>query len=177
MAYEISQALHYQQAQVETPLGQAAVQQMVDWPVLVTVLRAGVPFFDGFLDFFDQSNSAFIGAARKEGGQDEISIALDYVATPNLTGKTLIIADPMLATGQSILQTLEALKPYGTPAFIHIAAVVAAPEGVNFLAEKVPEQTRLWVAALDEKLNSSAYIVPGLGDAGDLAFGPKTENI
>lgn len=172
LAYEISKALEFQSIEVETPLAQTKVLVPLRPPVIVAVLRASLPFYQGFLNFFDKSESGFIGAFRKEES-DEISIHLGYHASPDLTGKELILADPMLATGKSIVTTIEALLSHGTPKIVHIAAAFASPEGIAFLESHLRIPYRVWLGALDEKLNSNSYIVPGLGDAGDLAFGEK----
>jgi uracil phosphoribosyltransferase len=172
LAYEISKALEFQSIEVETPLAHTKVLVPLRPPVIVAVLRASLPFYQGFLNFFDKSESGFIGAFRKEES-DEISIHLGYHASPDLTGKELILADPMLATGKSIVTTIEALLSHGTPKIVHIAAAFASPEGIAFLESHLRIPYRVWLGALDEKLNSNSYIVPGLGDAGDLAFGEK----
>lgn len=172
MAYEISKKLKYKQRPVETPLGTSKVEMLSEHPVLITVLRAGLPYFDGFKNYFNQADCGFIGAYRKEG-ENEIAINLDYLATPPLNGRTVILIDPMLATGKSFVQSVNALLKHGTPSYIHIAALVAAPEGVEYIRQKLRLPFTIWTWALDEKLNEHAYIVPGLGDAGDLCYGEK----
>ncbi|MCK6616129.1 MAG: uracil phosphoribosyltransferase [Cyclobacteriaceae bacterium] len=172
MAYEISKKLKYKQRPVETPLGTSKVEMLSEHPVLITVLRAGLPYFDGFKNYFNQADCGFIGAYRKEG-ENEIAINLDYLATPPLNGRTVILIDPMLATGKSFVQSVNALLKHGTPSYIHIAALVAAPEGVEYIRQKLKLPFTIWTWALDEKLNEHAYIVPGLGDAGDLCYGEK----
>jgi uracil phosphoribosyltransferase len=172
MAYEISKKLDYVEQSVNTPLGTSKVLTLKEQPVLITVLRAGLPYFAGFNDFFNQSDCGFIGAYRKEGVK-EIDINLDYLAVPNLNGRTVILIDPMLATGKSFVKTVNALMKKGKPACIHIAALVAAPEGVENIRQNLTFPLTIWTWALDEKLNAHAYIVPGLGDAGDLCFGEK----
>lgn len=172
MAYEISRKFQYNQVKVQTPLGTSAVNILTDNPVLITVLRAGLPYFIGFQHIFDEADCGFIGAYRKESDAD-LTINLDYLATPSLEGRTLIIIDPMLATGQSVIKSVSALLKHGTPKHVHIAALVAAPEGVELLEKKLPVSHDVWTWALDEKLNNLFYIVPGLGDAGDLSFGEK----
>jgi uracil phosphoribosyltransferase len=171
MAYEISQKLSYSEKMCTTPLGGTALT-LPHQPVLVSVLRAGLPYFQGFVDFFDQSPCGFIGAYRKEG-EGEISIRLEYLASPSLDDVELILIDPMLATGKSFVQCIESLQRHGTPRHIHVAALVAAPEGISFLKSKVRIPLTIWSFAVDEKLDKRYYIVPGLGDAGDLAFGEK----
>ncbi len=172
MAYEISKKLSYKPITVETPLGKSIVNVLENQPVLITVLRAGLPYFQGFSDVFDQAESGFIGAFRKEG-EKEVSINLSYMAVPSLEGKDVILIDPMLATGKSFVKSIAELKRYGIPAHIYIAALVAAPEGIAHISESVSIPHSIWTCALDEKLNEHAYIVPGLGDAGDLCFGEK----
>lgn len=172
LAYEISKSFDYSVAQIETPLAQTSVNLPQENLVIFAVLRASLPFYQGFLNFFDQAGSGFIGAFRQEG-EGEITINLGYHASPNLEGKTVILADPMLATGKSFIRSIETLLEHGTPKIIHIAAAIAAPEGVSYIKENLKVPYKIWVGALDEKLNHQAYIVPGLGDAGDLAFGEK----
>lgn len=172
LAYEISKSFDYSVEQIETPLAQTSVNLPQESLVIFAVLRASLPFYQGFLNFFDQAGSGFIGAFRQEG-EGEITINLGYHASPNLEGKTVILADPMLATGKSFIRSIETLLEHGTPKIIHIAAAIAAPEGVSYIKENLKVPYKIWVGALDEKLNHQAYIVPGLGDAGDLAFGEK----
>jgi len=171
MATRISVQLSYTPQAVRTPLGEAPSQLLRDFPVLATVLRAGLPFHQGFLNYFDQSPSAFAAAYRIEGTA-KVQVQLDYLTAPRLDERVLILADPMLATGKSLVQTYRAMLRFGTPRQVHIAAVIASPEGVAYVMREIPEAT-LWVAAVDEKLDERAYIIPGLGDAGDLAFGSK----
>jgi uracil phosphoribosyltransferase len=171
IAGRISTRLSYTTKTVKTPLGEAPSQLLHDFPVLATVLRAGLPFHQGFLNYFDQSPSAFAAAYRIEGTA-QVQVQLDYLAAPSLDERVLILVDPMLASGKSLVQTYRAMLRFGTPRQVHIAAVIASPEGVDYVAREIPEAS-LWVAAVDEKLNEQAYIIPGLGDAGDLAFGSK----
>ncbi|OZI07695.1 uracil phosphoribosyltransferase [Siphonobacter sp. BAB-5385] len=173
LAYEISKTLTYTKTEVETPLGTSKTFLMAQQPVLAAVLRASLPFHQGFLNAFDGAQNAFIGAYRglhAEG--EEFTVELEYISCPDLTGKTLIIVDPMLATGKSLEISYRSLLRYGIPARTHIAAAIAAPEGIKYLQERMPE-CRLWVGDIDERLNHNYYIIPGLGDAGDLAFGEK----
>ncbi|MFB9863371.1 uracil phosphoribosyltransferase [Rufibacter immobilis] len=171
MALKISETLAYQEQTIQTPLTETRQTLLVEFPVLATVLRAGLPFHQGFLNYFDQSTCAFVGAYRAEGDR-QLSVHLDYMATPHLEDKILILVDPMLATGKSLVLTYQDMLRYGTPKRIIIAAIIASPEGVAHVQESIPEAD-LWLGALDECLNERAYIVPGLGDAGDLAFGAK----
>ncbi|MDL5045997.1 uracil phosphoribosyltransferase [Oscillatoria amoena NRMC-F 0135] len=172
MAYEISKKLEYTEMKIETPLGTASVSLIRQEPVLITVLRAGLPYFCGFQRYFTRADCGFIGAARKENGE-EISIALDYLAAPNVDGRPVILVDPMLATGKSFVKSVHTLKNHGKPSHIHVASLVAAPEGVAYIKEKLKPPHTIWTWALDEKLNARSYIVPGLGDAGDLCYGEK----
>ncbi|MBX2961729.1 MAG: uracil phosphoribosyltransferase [Cyclobacteriaceae bacterium] len=172
LAFEISKHLPYKAENVETPLGTSTIQVLSEQPVLITVLRAGIPFFQGFQYFFDQADCGFVGAQRKENGE-AITIDLDYLTSPALEGKQLIMIDPMLATGKSFVKAVEALLRYGKPAHVYIAALVAAPEGIAYLKEKLKLPYSVYTCALDEKLNAQSYIVPGLGDAGDLSYGEK----
>ncbi|MBA9079335.1 MULTISPECIES: uracil phosphoribosyltransferase [Rufibacter] len=171
MAYRISETLPFEARTVQTPLEETEQMLLQDFPVLATVLRAGLPFHQGFLNYFDHATCAFIGAYRVEG-ERQLSVHLDYMAAPSLENKILILADPMLATGKSLIQTYRDLLRLGTPTRFIIAAVIASPEGVAHIHHEIPE-AEIWVGALDERLNDHAYIVPGLGDAGDLAFGAK----
>ncbi|HEX8428895.1 uracil phosphoribosyltransferase [Hymenobacter sp.] len=171
IAYRISSQLSYTDKTVQTPLGESSSKQLRDFPVLATVLRAGLPFHQGFLNYFDQSPSAFVAAYRIEGTA-QVQVQVDYLSAPRLDELVLILADPMLASGKSLVQTYRAMLRFGTPRQVHIAAVIASPEGVAYVTREIPEAT-LWVAAIDEKLNAQAYIVPGLGDAGDLSYGSK----
>ncbi len=173
LAYELSKNLEYKAVEIETPLMKTNVLQLDEQVVLVSVLRASLPFYQGFLDFFDKAENGFIGAYRQEGNKDDLEINLGYYASPNLEGKTLVIVDPMLATGKSFIKSLESLFINVKPRKIHIAAVVAAPEGLAYIKENLSIPHQVWIGALDQGLNEQAYIIPGLGDAGDLAFGPK----
>lgn len=174
MAYEISKNLSYQAIAVQTPLGVSHTQVLRAQPVLATIMRAGLPFHQGFANYFDRAENAFAGAYRgyTPDGDDEFEIAMDYIVSPDLSGKTLILCDPMLATGRSLEKVYHALLRYGIPAQTHIAAVIASPEGVRHVQQQLP-QCHLWLGAIDDHLNEHSYIVPGLGDSGDLSFGPK----
>jgi uracil phosphoribosyltransferase len=172
MAYEISKTLTYKSVETVTPLGKISTDVPQKSPVLITILRAGLPFFQGFVDFFDKADCGFIGAYRLEG-EDHVTIKLDYVATTGLEDKIVLLIDPMLATGRSILDSFRALEKHGKPAHVHIVSLVAAPEGIAYLQEHFPGPCSLWTCAVDQKLNHQFYIVPGLGDAGDLSFGTK----
>ena len=172
MAYEISQRLSYKSHEVETPLAKTTIPVFEQQPVLISVLRAGIPYFQGFLNFFDRASSGFIGACRQEG-EENITINLDYISSPSLEGQTVILIDPMLATGKSFIKSIDFLKRYGKPVHIHLAALVSSPEGIDFIKRNVNDAYTLWTFSIDKELNSKFYIVPGLGDAGDLSYGEK----
>lgn len=176
MAYEISKTLDYQQKTVHTPLADAEVSVPVDDVVVATIFRAGLPFHTGFLNVFDHAGNAFVSAYRKYTDEEhtQVGIHIEYLATPDLTGKTLIIADPMLATGISMEMGLKAILTKGNPKHIHVACVLAAPEGIEHIQKTFPDdKTTIWCASIDEGLNEHKYIVPGFGDAGDLCYGNK----
>lgn len=176
MAYEISKTFTYAEELVETPLGTKSIPIHSDTIVLCSVLRAGVPLHNGLLNYFDQAENAFISAYRHHKENPEnFEIVVEYLACPDLEGKTLILADPMLATGQSLVSTFEALKPFGKPKEIHLVSILGAKKGVEYVSNQFPENTNLWIASIDEVLDGKGYIVPGLGDAGDLAFGEKLQ--
>ncbi|HTF21364.1 MAG TPA: uracil phosphoribosyltransferase [Chryseolinea sp.] len=172
MAYEISRRLTYHAQDVETPLGKATMMLLEKDPVLFTVLRAGLPFFQGFLDYFDRADCGFVGAYRKEGGK-EVVIQLDYVASPGVTDRDVIIVDPMLATGKSMVQAIDAILKVGRPRHVYIASLVAVQEGIAYIDRHVSIPHSICTCALDQRLDERFYIIPGLGDAGDLSFGEK----
>lgn len=172
-AYEISKRLAYTDGQVTTPLGTAAGKTLTAQPVLATILRAGIPMLSGLGRIFDQAGQAFVGAYRKHRPDGSFEIHLDYVSCPPLEGQILILADPMLATGASLVKALHALHGQGTPAEIHVVAAIAATPGIETLQTAYPKAS-LWAGDVDPVLNDRGYIIPGLGDAGDLAYGPKT---
>lgn len=175
MAYEISKDLHYTTRQVETPLGIAPTNVPDNQIVLTTILRAGLPYHQGFLNYFDQAENAFVSAYRKYKDTLKFDIHIEYIASPSIEGKTLILVDPMLATGGSMELSYQAMLTKGTPAEIHIASVIASEQALSYLSKVFPEaHTTIWCAAVDPDLNEHSYIVPGLGDAGDLAFGEKS---
>ncbi|HEY5916492.1 MAG TPA: uracil phosphoribosyltransferase [Chryseolinea sp.] len=173
MAYEISKKLVYKQRSVETPLGTSNTSLMQASPILITVMRAGIPYFQGFVDFFDKSDCGFIGAYRKEDGKDDVAISLEYLAAPSIENREVILIDPMLATGHSFVRSAQALAKHGKPSHLYIASLVSAPDGISYIAANVKTEHSIWTCAVDERLNEQFYIVPGLGDAGDLCFGPK----
>ena len=174
LAYELSKSLSFSENSVETPLGKKESFLIADSLVVCSILRAGLPLHQGILNYFDTAENAFISAFRHHPSNDErFEIVVEYLASPILDGKTLLLADPMLATGQSLVAVFEALKKLGTPKEIHLISVIGAREGINFIEKHFPENTHLWIATIDATLNEKGYIVPGLGDVGDLAFGTK----
>ncbi|TWO33964.1 uracil phosphoribosyltransferase [Seonamhaeicola sediminis] len=177
LGYELSKSLQYKTSTIETPLGSCNINSLENDIVLCSVLRAGVPLHNGLLNYFDKSENAFISAYRHHKDNPEsFEIIVEYLSCPNLEGKTLILADPMLATGQSMVATYKALKPFGEPNDIHLVSVIGSSDGVAFVKNQFNNNAHLWIAAIDKTLNSKGYIVPGLGDAGDLAFGKKLQH-
>ncbi len=175
MAYEVSKSLEFYSQEITTPLQTTDVQIFKEQPVLINVLRAAIPFYQGFLNFYDKADSGFVGAYRQESSfpGKEIEIGYFYQATPSLENKEIILIDPMLATGKSFVTSIQNLIRNGSPRKIHIVSIIGAPEGVGYIREKLDVPFEIWLCALDEKLNENFYIMPGLGDAGDLAFGNK----
>ena len=175
MAYEISKDLSYSNHKIETPLGVTETNLINDEIVIATILRAGLIYHQGFLNFFDGADNAFVSAYRKyKESQLSFNIHIEYIASPLINNKTLILTDPMLATGKSMELSYHALLTKGKPKEIHIATIIASQEAIDYCAENFPEEnTTIWAAAIDPELDEHAYIVPGLGDAGDLAYGPK----
>ena len=176
MAMEISKTLRYAPEEVTTPLGTAVVNIPQDKLVVATILRAGLPFHQGFLNIFDHAENAFVSAFRVYTNREhtEVGVHTQYMASPSIEGKTLIITDPMLATGGSMAAGYEALLKNGTPQAIHIACVIATPEGIDMVKKALPEENAtIWVAAIDPGMNEHKYIVPGFGDCGDLCYGEK----
>ena len=175
MAYEISKRLNYRPVKTQTCLGVAEEYEIADRVVVATILRAGLPMHEGFLTFFDKADNAFVSAYRQyRDGSDEFDIHTEYIASPRLDDSVLLLVDPMLATGSSMEVAYKALLAKGTPKHVHIAAVIASQQAIDFVKAHFPEETTtVWVGAIDPTLNAHAYIVPGLGDAGDLAFGEK----
>ncbi len=175
MAYELSKTLTYKPKAVTTPLGNIDIPLPKDDLVLATVLRAGLPFHEGFLHVFDHAENGFISAFRMYTNREhtEVGIHTEYMASPSVKGKTLVIVDPMLATGGSMAASIEALLKTGKPRKIHVVCVIATPEGLNVVKDAMPEDSTIWCAAIDPGMNEFKYIVPGFGDAGDLCFGEK----
>lgn len=173
MAYELSKGLKYSKKEVTTPLGDAHVNTSDDQIVLATILRAGLPMHQGFLNYFDKADAAYVSAFRKHTSDEEYDIEVEYLAAPSIEGKVLVLCDPMLATGRSMMAAYKELKKNGTPKTVHIVSAIATEEALTLLKDKLPAATKIWVGAVDEELTAQSYIVPGIGDAGDLAFGDK----
>ena len=173
LGYELSKKLDYITENVVTPLGQAPSQKLKNQPVLATILRAGLGMHQGLLNYFDKSESAFVSAYRKHTTLEAFDVHVEYLAAPDLKNKTLIISDPMLATGSSMLLVYKALLQNGKPSKVFIVSAIAAPDAIEFLQKHLPDTTEFWVGAIDAELTAQSYIVPGMGDAGDLAFGVK----
>lgn len=172
MAYEVSKTMPQTTRVITTPLGEHTSTVLAEQPVLATILRAGLSMHHGILDYFDQADCAFISAYRKHHDDHSFDIVVEYLACPDINNRILFLIDPMLATGQSIDLTYQAILKRGTPKELHIISLIASSDGVNYLKEKLPHAT-LWLADMDDTLNDDGYIVPGLGDAGDLCFGEK----
>jgi len=173
LSYEMSKTLPSLQKEVQTPLGIAQVALPAQQPVLFTILRAGLAMHDGVLRTFDHADSAYISAYRKHSSPEDFEIEVEYMAVPDIDHKIWVISDPMLATGSSMVAVYEALKSNGTPKQIHILSAIATSAALRFVQQHLPADTQIWVAAIDDELTAESYIVPGLGDAGDLAFGTK----
>lgn len=175
LAWEISKKLLKKKTEVHTPLGVKKTEIVEEMPVLVTILRAGLALHEGLLEYFPDADNAFISAYRKHHKDGSFEIKLEYMASPVLENRTVILSDPMLATGNSIVVAYKALLGRGKPREIHVAGVIASSEGIRYIRSHLPENTHIWVGDVDQELTAQAYIVPGLGDAGDLAFGSKEE--
>ncbi len=174
MAYEISKCIRYKTVTIDTPLDKCDCRVIEDNIVLATIFRAGIPFHQGFLDYFDSAENAFVSAYRKYKEKENFDVFIEYIASPDINGKTLVIVDPMLATGTSMELSYRALLTKGTPARIHLASVIASQKAVDYIGDHFPgDITTLWTGAIDPVINEHSYIVPGLGDAGDLAYGTK----
>lgn len=173
MAYEISKVMDYKPVTIKTPLADCKCELIAEQVVLATIFRAGIPFHQGFLQYLDRAENAFVSAYRKYKEKENFDVCIEYLASPRLDGKTLILCDPMLATGASMELSYRALLTKGSPAKVHVASVIASQKAVDYLESVMPEDTTLWVGAIDAEINSHSYIVPGLGDAGDLAYGVK----
>lgn len=176
LGYEMSKSLNYSSRSIETPLGYSPIYLATNPLVICSILRAGIPLHHGLLNYFDMAENAFISAYRHHKDKDEdFEIIVEYMACPNLANKTLVLADPMLATGQSLVATFEALKQFGKPKETHIVSVIGSQQGVDYINTMFDSNVHLWIAAIDKSLNNKGYIIPGLGDAGDLAFGEKLQ--
>jgi len=174
-AFEISKKLDYKEMEITTPLDKIKVKEIAIQPVITTILRAGVPLFQGVLNYFDKADCGFVAADRKHDMNDYFFIKQDYLTCPNIEGRPLIVADPMLATGASLIEALKDLLTHGKPSQIHIVAAIASRQGAEAIRTAYPE-AHIWIGAIDEELTSKGYITPGLGDAGDLSFGEKLQN-
>ena len=174
-AYEISKTLQGYSQVTKTPLGTSKTSVPSENLVLATVLRAGLPLHNGLLKYYDNAENCFISAYRKHTSKEEFEVEIQYMASPNLTDKIVLLSDPMLATGRSMVLAYKALLKKGTPSKIHIVCVIGSDQGVEYISKNFPEDTTLWIGGIDSKMTSEAYIVPGLGDAGDLAFGKKED--
>ncbi|MBC35631.1 MAG: uracil phosphoribosyltransferase [Bacteroidetes bacterium] len=173
-AYELSKELKYEEKKVTTPLGVATMNLLSEQPVIATILRAGLPFHQGFLNYFDQADNGFISAYRKYEKNEKFDIRIDYMSCPELENRVLVLNDVMLASGLSVVKAYKELLSHGKPSHIHVAAVLASVEGVELLKKSLPSKNvSLWIGAIDDELTAKSYIVPGLGDAGDLAYGTK----
>ena len=173
LAYEASKKLHFHTIQVQTPLGEAETSQLIDQPILATILRAGLPMHQGFLNYFDKADSAFISAYRKHLHKDTFEINVQYLSSPSIDNKTVIIIDPMLATGKSMVSVYNELIKQGNPSKIIIASAIASTDAIEYVTNYLPKSTDFFFGAIDQELTVQSYIVPGIGDAGDLAFGVK----
>ena len=175
MAYEVSKTMDYKPKTVTTPLGTLEIPLPKDDVLIATVLRAGLPFHEGFLRVFDHADNGFVSAYRMYTNREhtEVGVHTEYMAAPSVKGKTLIICDPMLATGGSMAASIEALQKTGNPRKIHICCVIATPEGIDVVKQALPDNATIWCAAIDPGMNANKYIVPGFGDAGDLCYGEK----
>ena len=173
LSYELSKTLPSLQHEVQTPLGLATLPALQEQPVLFTILRAGLAMHDGVLRTFDHADSAYISAYRKHSSPEDFEIEVEYLSIPDIDHKIWIISDPMLATGSSMVAVYQALRKHGAPSQVHIVSAIATPEALAFVKAKLPSTTQIWVGAIDAELTAKSYIVPGLGDAGDLAFGIK----
>ncbi|MDQ8143073.1 uracil phosphoribosyltransferase [Chryseobacterium sp. CFS15] len=173
-AFEISKSLEYEEIEIQTPLDTIKVKEIAVQPVITTILRAGVPLFEGILNYLDKADCGFVAAYRKHDANDYFSIKQDYLTCPNIDGRPLIVADPMLATGASLIEAIKDLLTNGTPTQLHIVAAIASRQGVDTIQKAYPD-AKIWVGAIDENLTSKGYITPGLGDAGDLSYGEKLQ--
>lgn len=173
MAYEISKELAFEPEDIYSPLGVAKSNVIKDLPVIATILRAGLPLHQGFLNYFDNADNCFISAYRKHSTTDDFEVEVEYLSSPLLNDKVVILTDPMIASGASMVLAYKALLQKGKPKHVHIVGVIASAEGVEYVKRNMPPNCTIWVGAIDDEMTAQSYIVPGLGDAGDLAFGSK----
>ena len=174
-AYEISKVLAFKTIEVQTPMGLATAKVLEEQPVLTTILRAGLPLHDGLLNYFDKADCAFVSAYRKHDKDGSFEISLEYLSSPEIEGRIVIVSDPMLATGASLVKTIQYLREEGEPKAIHIVAAIACTVGIEYVRRNIPTAT-IWCGDIDDEITAKGYIVPGLGDAGDLAFGAKIQS-
>ena len=173
-AYEISKEINYTNVNITTPLGVSNESLMLETPVLATILRAGIPLHQGLLNYFDKSDSAFISAYRKHTSDDNFEIKIEYMSSPDLNNKIVILCDPMIASGSSMVMAMQAILSKANPSYIHVVGIIASSEGLKYLKENAPVKNyTIWIGAEDSEMNAKSYIIPGLGDAGDLAYGEK----
>jgi uracil phosphoribosyltransferase len=173
LGYEVSKRMNYQEVPVQTPLGESTEYIMTDDPVLITILRAGLAMHNGLLRTFDRCDSAFVSAYREHTSPEEFNIHVEYLAAPNLDQRVWVISDPMLASGSSMVNVYKALLKFGKPKKVYVVVSIATPQAIELVQKELPEDTEIWTAAIDDELTAESYIVPGLGDAGDLAYGIK----
>lgn len=173
-AYEISKELQFKEAEIYSPLGVANMNVIEQQPVVATILRAGLPLHQGFLNYFDNSDNCFISAYRKHTNNEDFDVEIEYLSSPDIDGKVVILTDPMIASGASMVLAYKALLSKGKPKHVHIVGVISSLEGINYVKKHLPANTSIWIGAIDDEMTAQSYIVPGLGDAGDLAFGEKT---
>jgi len=174
-AYEISKTLDYKTSDIYSPLGVAQMNILEQQPIIATILRAGLPLHQGFLNYFDNSDNCFISAYRKHTNNEDFDVEIEYLSSPSVDGKTVILTDPMIASGASMVLAYKALLSKGKPKHVHVVGVISSLEGINYVKRHMPANTTIWVGAIDEEMTAQSYIVPGLGDAGDLAFGEKMD--
>jgi len=173
LGYEVSKTMSYAQVEIQTPLGMSEEHRLIEDPVLITILRAGLAMHNGLLRTFDRCDSAFVSAFREHSSPEEFEIHVEYLAAPNLDNRVWVISDPMLATGNSMINVYQALLKYGKPKKVYIIAAISTPQAIDLVQKHLPSNAEIWTAAIDTELTAESYIVPGLGDAGDLAFGEK----
>ena len=173
LGYEVSKTMSYAQVEIQTPLGMSEEHRLIEDPVLITILRAGLAMHNGLLRTFDRCDSAFVSAFREHSSPEEFEIHVEYLAAPNLDNRVWVISDPMLATGNSMINVYQALLKYGKPKKVYIVAAISTPQAIELVQKHLPSNAEIWTAAIDTELTAESYIVPGLGDAGDLAFGEK----